>query len=109
MAGPADDRVNAYAAALFEVARVEGNLERIEAELYEVARTIERNDDLRTRLTDQSLPVDLRQGIVEDLLQGRADPTVTSLVSFVVGAGRARELASIIDRMVERSATERSE
>lgn len=105
----ASDRVEAYAAALFEVARVEGNLERIEAELYEVARTVERNDALRTRLTDQTIPVEIRQGIVEDLLSGRTDPVVTSLVSFVVGAGRGRELPAIIDSMVKRSATERSQ
>lgn len=103
------DRLDAYATALFEVARAEGNLERVEAELYEVARVIERNDDLRSRLTDQALPVDLRQGIVEDLLQGRAQPITTALVSFVVGAGRARDLPTIIDRMVQRSAETRAE
>ncbi|HVM06851.1 MAG TPA: ATP synthase F1 subunit delta [Acidimicrobiales bacterium] len=103
------DRLDAYATALFEVARAEGNLERVEAELYEVARTIERNDDLRSRLTDQALPVELRQGVVEDLLGGRAQPVTTSLVSFVVGAGRARDLPAIIDKMVQRSAESRSE
>ena len=103
------DRLDAYATALFEVARAEGNLERVEAELYEVARIIERNDDLRSRLTDQALPVDLRQGIVEDLLQGRAQPTTSALVSFVVGSGRAKDLPTIIDRMVQRSAETRAE
>ena len=104
------DRSDAYASALFEVARAEGNLERVEAELYEVARTIERNDDLRSRLTDEALPVDLRQGIVEDLLgAANAQPVTKALVSFVVGAGRGRDLPTIIDRMVQRSAEERSE
>jgi F-type H+-transporting ATPase subunit delta len=85
-----EDRVSAYATALFEVARAEGSLERVEAELYQVARAIESNDELRSKLTDQALPVELRQGIVEDLLEGRAQPVTTFLVSFVVGAGRAR-------------------
>src|SRR5688500_16776232 len=103
------NRLDAYATALFEVARAEGNLERVEAELYEVARVLERNDDLRGRLSDHALPIDLRQGIVEDLLGSRAQPVTTSLVSFVVGAGRGRDLPAIIDRMVQRSATQRSE
>jgi F-type H+-transporting ATPase subunit delta len=104
------DRSDAYASALFEVARAEGNLERVEAELYEIARTIERNDDLRSRLTDEAIPVDLRQGIVEDLLgSANAQPVTKALVSFVVGAGRGRDLPTIIDRMVQRSAEERSE
>jgi F-type H+-transporting ATPase subunit delta len=102
-------RTDAYATALFEVARAEGNLERVEAELYEVARAIERNEDLRSKLTDQALPIDLRQGIVEDLLHDRVQPVTTALVSFVVGAGRARELPAIIDSMVQRSAETRAE
>ena len=105
----ATDRNDAYATALFEVARAEGNLERVEAELYQVARAIEGSDELRSKLTDQALPVDLRQGIVEDLLGDRTQPVTKALVSFVVGSGRARDLATIIDRMVTRSAEERSE
>ena len=108
MMAASSERVNAYATALFEVARAEGSLERVEAELYEVARAIERNDDLRSRLTDQALPVEIRQGIVEDLLQGRTQPVTAALVSFVVGAGRARDLPTIVDQMVQRVAEERS-
>ena len=103
------DRLDAYATALFEVARAEGNLERVEAELYEVARAIERSDDLRSRLTDQAIPIELRQGIVEDLLSDRAQPVTTALVSFVIGAGRAKDLSAIIDKMVQRSAEARAE
>lgn len=103
------DRNDAYATALFEVARAEGNVERVEAELYEVARAIDRSDALRSRLTDETLPVELRQGIVEDLLGGTVQPVTKALVSFVVGAGRARSLPDIIDRMVRRSTEERAE
>ena len=103
------DRNDAYATALLEVARAEGTLEHVEAELFQVARLIESNDDLRSRLTDQALPVELRQGIVEDLLEGRATPVTKALVSFVVGAGRGRDLPAIIDRLVQRSAHERAE
>lgn len=103
------DRTDAYAAALFEVARAEGSLERVEDELFKVARTIEANDELRAKLTDENIPVELRQGIVEDLLGGKASGVTTSLVSFVVGAGRARDLSQIIDRLVQRAAEERSE
>lgn len=106
---PGEQRNSAYATALFEVARAEGNLERVEAELYQVARAVESNDDLRSRLTDQALPVELRQGIVEDLLADRAQPVTKALVSFVVGSGRARDLPAIIDLLVHRAAEERAE
>lgn len=105
----ADERNDAYATALFEVARAEGNLEVVEAELYQVARAVESSDELRSKLTDQALPVELRQGIVEDLLEGRTQPVTKALVSFVVGAGRARDLPAIIDRLVRRAAEERNE
>jgi F-type H+-transporting ATPase subunit delta len=105
----AADRNDAYASALFEVARAEGNLERVEAELYQVARAIEGSEELRSKLTDQALPVDLRQGIIEDLLGDSTQPVTKALVSFVVGSGRARDLPAIIDLMVRRSADDRAE
>lgn len=103
------DRIDAYAAALFEVARAEGSLDRVEEELFRVARTIEGSDELRSTLTDQAVPVERRQGIVEDLLGGRALPVTTALVSFVVGVGRSKDLPAIIDRLVQRAAEERSQ
>ena len=103
------DRNDAYAAALFAVAVAEGSLDRVEEELFQVARTIEGNDELRSTLTDEAIPVERRQGIIEDLLGDRAHPVTTALVSFVVGAGRSRDLPTMIDKFVERAAEERSE
>jgi F-type H+-transporting ATPase subunit delta len=103
------DRNDAYAAALLEIAKAEGNLDTVEDELFRVARTIESNEALRSTLTDQAIPVDRRQKIVEALLDGKASPVTTALVSFVVGAGRSRNLPDIIDRLVARAAEERRE
>ena len=105
--GRSNDRVDGYAAALVEVARAEGSLPQVENELFSVARTFESNDELREALTDQSLPAERRQAIVENLLGGKASPITVSLVSFIVVAGRARDLPAIIDRVVERAAAER--
>ncbi len=104
------ERVDAYAVALFEVARAEGALETVEDELFRIARTFEANEELRSTLTDPSIPVDRRLSIVDDLLGGgRASPVTTALVSFVVAAGRSRDLPAIIDKLVERAANERQE
>ena len=59
-----DDRSHAYAEALLAVARSEGQLAEVEDELFRFARLLEANDDLRTTLTDASLPVSRRQQIV---------------------------------------------
>jgi F-type H+-transporting ATPase subunit delta len=99
-----DVRIDGYANALFEVARVEGSLAEVEDELFRFARTLEGNDDLRNTLTDEAIPAARRIGVVEDLLGSKASPVTTNLVGFVVGAGRARQLPQIIDRLVERAA-----
>lgn len=103
------ERADAYARALFEVARAEGSLDTVADELFRVARTFEVNDELRTTLTDPALPVERRLGIVEDLLGGRASRVTVALVSFVVAAGRSRELPAIIDKLVAQAAEERSQ
>ena len=98
------DRIDGYANALFEVAQVEGSLTSVENELFALARALESNDDLRNTLTDAAIPVERRQGVVEDLLGNRTSPVTAALVSFVVGSGRARDLPAIIDRLVQRAA-----
>jgi F-type H+-transporting ATPase subunit delta len=99
-----DARIDGYANALFEVARVEGSIAEVEDELFRFARTLESNDELRSVLTDEAVPVARRQGVVEDLLGAKASPVTVNLVAFVVGAGRARQLPQIIARLVERAA-----
>jgi F-type H+-transporting ATPase subunit delta len=101
------DHLDAYATALFEVARAEGRLDRVEDELFRFGRALQGSDELRATLTDQRVPADKRQAIVEDLLGDKASSTTTSLVSFVVGAGRSRELPGIIERLVARAAAEK--
>jgi F-type H+-transporting ATPase subunit delta len=98
------DRISAYAEAMFEVARAEGILGEVEDELFRFARAYEASDELRDTLTEPHIPASMRQQIVEDLLGPRATHVTTALVSMVVGAGRARELPTIIDSLVRMSA-----
>ncbi len=101
------DRVEGYAAAILEVARAEGLLERVEHELFGLAHVLETNEELRRTLSDASIPPERRQAIVEDLLGSKFLPLTASVVSFVVSTGRARDLPAIIEKLVERSAAER--
>jgi F-type H+-transporting ATPase subunit delta len=103
------DRANAYAAAFLLIAQAEGHVERVENELFRVARVVEASDELRSSLTDAAIPVDLRQGIVEDLLGGKASTLTTAVVSFLVAAGRARDLPAVADQFVARAAELRAE
>ena len=101
------DRIEGYADAMFSVAEAEGAMGAVEEELFRFSRALQGSDELRSTLTDQRIPAARRQQVVEDLLGERAHPLTTALVSFVVGAGRARDLPAIVDRLVQRSAAER--
>ncbi|MBK9179257.1 MAG: ATP synthase F1 subunit delta [Acidimicrobiales bacterium] len=102
-------RADGYARAFVEVARAEGRLDDVVDELFRFARTLESSEALRDTLVDQLIPLERRQAIVEDLLGGRASDVTTSLVSFVVGAGRGRDLPAIADRVVALAAHERDQ
>lgn len=101
---PLDPRIEGYARGLFEVARAEGNLDEVEAELYRFARFYERSEELREVVTDDKLPPAQRQSIIERLFGEEPSTTTTQLVSMVLGSGRGKDLPAIIDRLVERSA-----
>ena len=102
------EQIDGYAAALFEVARAEGALEVVEEELFKLSDVLAQSDELRSTLTDQNIPSEKRQEIIQSLLaMGKATPITTSLVSFVVGAGHARDLPGIISSLVERAASSR--
>ena len=99
--------IEAYARALFEIAQAEGNIDTVENELFRMARAFESNEQLRSTLTDTTIPADRRQSIVEQLLGGQASNTTTQLVSLVVGSGRSRDLPAIIDTLVKRASSEK--
>jgi F-type H+-transporting ATPase subunit delta len=103
----ADARIQGYAAAIFEVARGEGVLEQIEDELFRVARSFERSNELRDSLSNPRLPLERKQAVVDELLGARAHALTSGFVNFVVGLGRATDLSAIVDELVARSAAAR--
>jgi F-type H+-transporting ATPase subunit delta len=100
-----DARIEGYARALFEVARADGTLDEVEDELFRFARSYESSDALRNAITDEHVPVEKRQAIIEDLLDGKATSTTVQLVSMVVGSGRGRDLPAIVDSLVQRASS----
>lgn len=97
-----------YGSAIFEVAKAEGHLERVEGELFTVARTFATSNELRDALTNPQLPVERKQGIIDDLIGGRASILSVAFVSFLVEAGRAADLPAIIDAFIARAAESRA-
>ncbi len=100
-----DAMIEGYARALFEVARAEGTLDEVEDELFRFARSYESSDALRNALSDEHIPAEKRQAIVEDLLGGKTTTTTIQLVSMVVGSGRSRDIPAIVDSLVARASS----
>ena len=67
------DRIEAWAQALLEIARSEGNLHEVEDELFRFARIVEGNDDLRTALANPGQPADRRAAIVARFVELAAE------------------------------------
>lgn len=101
------DLIRGYAEALFSVARAEGVLPTVENELYGFAKTLEQHNDLRETLTDATLPAQTKKDVIGDLLTDRANPVTVTVLGFVVDAGRAKEIPSIVQQLAELAANDR--
>lgn len=96
-----------YANAILELAKAEGELERLESELLTVSRAIEETAELRSTLTDPQLPYERKQGIIDDLLGGRASSLTVGLVQLIVSQGRVSDLPAIARSFLETAASSR--
>lgn len=102
-----EDRIAGYASGVFELARAEGQLERVESELFTIAQAMESSTELRSALTDPQLLLERKQAIVDDLVGGRVSSLTVGLVQFIVGQNRASELPAIARAFVDKSAASR--
>jgi F-type H+-transporting ATPase subunit delta len=101
------DRIRGYARGVFEMARGEGVLERVEDELLAISRAFETSPELRSNLTDPQLPLEKKQGIVDELIGGRASSLTVGLVQLLVSQNHASELPSIASAVAEAAASSR--
>jgi F-type H+-transporting ATPase subunit delta len=99
MAG--DELIHGYAEALFRVVRAEGELDRVEDELYRFGKLLETNHELKQTLSDKSLDRTQRTKILEELLQDKVSAHTLGLLTFIVGQGRARQLPQILSEVSE--------
>lgn len=99
-----DDLVRGYAEALFKVVQAEGELDRVEDELYRFGKILESNHELKQALSDRSMEKGQRTKILEELLAGKVSPHTLSLLTFVVDQDRARQLPEILEEVARLAA-----
>lgn len=103
----AEDVTAPYAEAIVGVADAEGMLDRVSDELFRFARAMGAHPELRDRLTDPSIAIPDKLGIISELLANRMHPQTLAALLYVIQAGRARLLAEIADAVVQRVAEAR--
>jgi F-type H+-transporting ATPase subunit delta len=103
-----DKLIQGYARALFAVADAEGELDRVEDELYRFGKEIDRQPKLREALTDPGLPSDRKKAVVTEILAGKASRHTVAMLGFLVEQGQAKDLPKIIEALSEVAAEQRN-
>ena len=95
-----DEKIQSYAQAILAVASAESNAAQIEDEIYRFSQVLQSSEELKSTLSDASIPSTRRQQIVEDLLDGQVTQTTVALVSMIVAAGMGGDIKAIADKVV---------
>jgi F-type H+-transporting ATPase subunit delta len=102
-----DELVHGYAEALFNVVRAEGELDRVEDELFRFGKVLDSNHELKQALSDKGIDKEQREKVLQELLADKVSPHTLGLLSFIVAQGRARQLPQILSELSAMAAEER--
>lgn len=92
--------------AQLQAADADGTLDDTEDGLFRFARIVASDRDLRTALSDRTVPLDVRQGLVSDLLNERATPATVTLARRAVAA-RQRSFDQTVESYVDLAAAQK--
>lgn len=102
-----DELIHGYAEALFSIVKAEGELDRVEDELFHFGKLLETNHELKQALSDKSIDRSQRAKVLEEILSGKVSPHMLGLLEFIVAQGRARQLPQILDELSDLAAQAR--
>jgi len=105
---PTEELISGYARALFNVVQAEGELDRVEDELFRFGKVLETNHELKQALSDQSIEREQREKVLAELLEDKVSPHTLGLLTFIVGQGRARQLPQILEQLSDLAAEARN-
>ncbi len=103
-----DGLEDAGASLLFMSAEAEGRVDQVEEELFRFGRTITGSDDLQLALTDPATPPSVKQGIVQELLDGKVDFITETLLVHLSGNLRGRRMTTAIEHLSDLAAVRRN-
>lgn len=92
-----DALVKSYAEALFQVARAEETLDRVEEELTRLNKSLESNAELREFLSNPQISSDGKKSALSQIFDEKISPITLHWMNMVVDQGRQRRLPAIIE------------
>ncbi len=92
-----DPLVKSYAEALFQVARAEETLDRVEEELTRLNTSLDSNAELREFLGDVKISADGKKSALFEIFGGKISPITLHWINMIVDQGRQRKLPTIIE------------
>lgn len=101
------ERTSAYASAVVEIARAEGDLDAVETELLQLAEALDGSQELRDVLGDPGRPLGERLAVVETDVLAAAMPATRAALAMLVASDRVGELPEIAREVAEAAAQER--
>lgn len=101
------ERLRGYAERQFEELASPEEVDDVEDELFGLARVAQGSPELRAAFSDPLLPLPNRLAVLNDLIAGKVKPPTLWLTSYVLRAGRVRDLTGALDYLVELAAAER--
>ena len=96
-----DPLVMSYAEALFQVARAEEMLDRVEEELTRLNKSLDSNAELREFLSTPQISSDGKKSALFQIFGGKISPITLHWMNMVVDQGRQRRLPVIIEAFLK--------
>jgi F-type H+-transporting ATPase subunit delta len=88
-------------------AEASGALEDVEDQLFRFARVIDGSVELRSALTDPTLPEEVPRKVIDDLLSDRVRPETLELVRFALETRGTRDPSDVLTWLVDAAAARR--
>jgi F-type H+-transporting ATPase subunit delta len=92
-----DPLVSSYAEALFQVARAEETLDRVEEELTTLNKSLDMNAELREFLSNPQISSEGKKSALFQIFGGKVSSITLHWMNMVVDQGRQRRLPAIIE------------
>jgi F-type H+-transporting ATPase subunit delta len=96
------------AMAAFTAADKAGELDRLESDLFAVARLVEREPRVRSALTNPGLPVANKQALVADLLGDQVSGRAAALADLLVELNEGHDLDTLAKEWAQAAAARRN-